>query len=132
MQKVVVRYLDGRVVRGHTANFNPAAASFLLDPADTSASRDKVVVEVKQIKALFFVRNFQGNPKHRDKKTYRDGSGYQGRKVTVTFSDGEVFVGSTLSRDPHQLGFFVFPADPESNTIKAFVPNAAVKNVAVQ
>jgi hypothetical protein len=44
-----------------------------------------------------------------------------GRKVKVTFSDGETIVGYTPGYAPGRKTFFVFPADPETNNDKIFV-----------
>jgi hypothetical protein len=49
--------------------------------------------------------------------------------VEVTFKDGEVLVGSTLGYDPNRQGFFVFPADPKGNNIRAYVVSSAVVKV---
>ena len=81
------------------------------------------------LKAVFFVRDFGGNRARRDKSEFVGGQSYKGRKVKVQFSDGEVMMGYTPNYDSSLLGFFVFPADPESNAIKVFTINSSVKSV---
>jgi len=44
-----------------------------------------------------------------------------GRKVKITFSDGEVMYGIIHGYTPHMKGFFIFPADKESNNKRVFV-----------
>jgi hypothetical protein len=44
-----------------------------------------------------------------------------GPKVKITFSDGEVMYGTIRGYTPHMKGFFIFPADKESNNQRAFV-----------
>ena len=85
-------------------------------------------VSVKELKAVFFVKDFVGNEAYNEIKHFAEGQQYSGRKVEVTFTDGEVLVGSTIGYDPSRLGFFVTPVDPQSNNLRVFVISAAVKN----
>ncbi len=128
-QKLVVHYSNGTVIRGTTNNFGPASAFFMLLPQDAPQGTKPLMVELRSLKAIFFVRDFWGNPQHEDKKYFMPRQPYQGRKVKVTFADGEVLLGATPNYDPHGLGFFVFSADPQSNTIKTFAVNSAVRAV---
>jgi len=52
-----------------------------------------------------------------------------GRKVKVTFIDGEVLVGSTLGYDPKRQGFFIFPANPKSNDIRIYLVSSFLEKV---
>jgi hypothetical protein len=47
----------------------------------------------------------------------------------VTFHDGEVLVGSTISYRYEGTGFFVQPADPRSNNQRVFVILSAIQHV---
>jgi len=84
---------------------------------------------LKELKALFFVKDFAGNPQYDERKKYLEGEKPTGRRVEVTFKDGETLVGSTLGYDPSRPGFFLFPADPKSNNIRVFAVSPFVKNV---
>jgi hypothetical protein len=126
--KVVARYLNGQVLKGFTQDFLPNKDRFHLHPLDKS-SGDSVEVLTKDLKAIFFVHDFAGNPQYDERKKYMDTEKPQGRKVEVTFVDGEILVGSTLGYDPKRPGFFLFPVDPKSNNIRVFAISPAVKNV---
>jgi len=126
--KVVVRYLNGKVLKGFTQDFLPNKDRFHLHPTDKS-SGESLEVLTKDLKAIFFVRDFAGNPQYNERKEYMESEKPQGRKVEVTFVDGEILVGSTLGYDPKRPGFFLFPADPKSNNIRVFAISPAVKNV---
>ncbi len=126
--KVVVRYIDGRVVKGMTQDFFPNKDRFHLR-SDTTASEEPAEVLIRDLKAVFFVKDFDGNPGYNERKEYSNGDKAQGRKVEIVFVDGEKLVGSTLGYDPNRLGFFLFPVDPESNNMRVFAVTAAVKNV---
>jgi len=126
--KVVVRYSNGRVIKGFTQDFFPNKDRFHLFPAD-NPSGEPIEVLVSDLKAVFMVRDFVGNPQYTERKKYIEGEKVSGRKVEVTFRDGEVLVGSTLGYDPKRQGFFLFPTDPESNNIRVYAVSSSVKNV---
>jgi len=126
-QGIVVRYADGRLHKGYTTNFNPSAPSFVLYPA--GEDRLEVHVDLSHLKAVFFVRDLAGDPAHSDQPDFSPGRPYQGRKIRVVFNDGEEIMGWTADYDDRGNGFFVFPADPQSNTIKVFALCAAVRTV---
>ncbi len=52
-----------------------------------------------------------------------------GRKVRVLFTDGELLVGTTQGYDARRPGFFVFPADTESNNERIFVVRGAIQQI---
>jgi hypothetical protein len=127
--KIVVRYTDGRTMKGHTQDFAPNKPQFHLFPVVSGPSVEAVMVLVKELKAVFFVKDFQGNPEYNEQKQFAEGGRPSGRKVEVTFTDGEVLVGSTMGYDPQRPGFFLFPADPETNNLRVFVISAAVSKI---
>ncbi len=126
--KVVARYIDGKRVKGFSQDFFPHKDRFHIYPA-AKPSGEATEVIVKELKAVFFVKDFAGNPMHEERKEYKEGEKPQGRKVEVTFKDNEVLVGTTLGYDPSRPGFFIFPADPKSNNVRVFVVSTAVKKV---
>jgi hypothetical protein len=129
--KVVAHYLTGRIVKGFTQDFLPNKDRFHLHPSTKNPTEAGSPVEilVKDLKALFFVKDFTGNAQYVERKQYIEGEHPQGRKMELTFGDGEVIVGSTLGYDPNRPGFFVFPADPKSNNIRLFAVSTSVKKV---
>jgi hypothetical protein len=126
--KVVARYIDGRRVKGFSQDFFPNKDRFHVYPA-AKPSGEAVEVLVKELKAIFFVKDFAGNYMYDERKEYAQGEKPSGRKVEVAFKDGEVLVGSTLGYDPSRPGFFIFPADPKCNNIRVFAVSTAVKKV---
>ena len=126
--KIVVHYLNGEVIKGFTQDFFPNKPLFHLYPI-TGPTGEAIEVLMKDLKALFFVRDFNGNSQYAERKTYAEGENTLGRKLEVTFTDDELLVGSTLGYDPSRQGFFLFPADPESNNIRIFSITSSVKNI---
>jgi len=127
--KIVVRYRDGHLLKGTTSNFNPIGRTFILVPMDQDKHPDPIEVHVEKLKAVFFVRDFAGNPGRKERTTFEEHQTYAGREVEVVFKDGEKMIGSTPSYSPDMQGFFVFPVDTESNTLKVFAVNAGVSSV---
>lgn len=125
--KVVVRYRDGRIIKGNTLDFSPGKARFHLYPV--AAAGQAAEVAVSDLKAVFFVRDFAGNPTHEEQKAFQSDARSMGRKIEVTFYDGEVLLGTTVGYDPKRSGFFMLPADPESNNLKIFAVQTAVQAV---
>jgi hypothetical protein len=126
--KVVARYIDGKRVKGFSQDFFPNKDRFHVYPA-AKPSGEAVEVLLKELKAIFFVKDFAGNYMYNERKEYIQGEKPSGRKVEVTFKDGEVLVGTTLGYEPSRPGFFVFPADPKCNNIRVFAVTTAVKKV---
>jgi len=116
------------MVKGLSQDFFPNKDRFHVYPAD-KPSGEAVEIMVKELKAIFFVRDFVGNYQYDERKEYMQGDKPSGRKIEVTFADGEVLVGTTLGYDPKRPGFFLFPADPQSNNIRVFAVTTAVKKV---
>jgi len=100
-QKVIMRCLDGRIVRGFIGNFTISDEVVALE--DESAQSH--TFKVDQLKAIFFV------------KTYIEGG--------VPWEKGFFL---EPQKGP---GFFLIPVDHNSNNIKVFVVASSVWDVTV-
>ena len=127
--KVVVRYVDGQIIKGYTKDFLPTNPSFHVHPFDPATSMDAIEIFVRHLKAVFFVRDFLGDPNYQERKGFFEGAKIIGKVLEVTFKDGELIVGSSLSYDPERAGFFFSPADPKGNNLGVFVVSQAVSKV---
>jgi len=127
--KIVMRFADGRVLKGYTEDFIPDSPTFHFTKKDPKISGEPLEVLVEDLKGIFFVRDFQGNPKSREPQKIPEGMKLIGRKIEVTFKDKEVMVGSTLDYNPQRKGFFLFPINRHSNNNMIFVVSRAVLNV---
>jgi hypothetical protein len=124
---VVAHFVDGRVVKGTTHDFAAQKPIFHLAVWGDPKAR-AVAIPVGALKALFFVRTFEGDPHHVDDRDIDSARG-QGRKVVVTFTDGELLCGFTAGYSKDKPGFFVIPVDKEGNNARVFVVTEAVKKV---
>jgi hypothetical protein len=127
LNKVVVAYLDGRRSQGCVYDFSPLKETFRLVSESGLLQQKGSEVELRDLKAVFFVKDFGGNSKYKESKKVEEGK--PGRKIEVTFSDGEKVVGTTQAYNPKSKGFFVFPADAKSNSLRIFVVNWNVRDV---
>ena len=125
--KVVARYCDGRIVKGTTLNFDPKRASFLLEGADSTAGAEPLEVRFDDLKAVFFVRDLIGDSQYNEQKSFEKPP--TGRRLAVTFADGEQLIGASLTYDPAREGFFLFPADTRSNNERIYVVRRSVAKV---
>ena len=126
-QKIVARYTDGQLLKGYTPDFHGSKSQFSVWPARESASHEQVVVPLARLKAVFFVREFGGDPDYIEQKVFE--SAGHGRRIEVTLLDGEVLVGTTLNYGAGGTGFFIVPADPRANNQRVFVVASAIRQV---
>ena len=127
-RKVVARYADGRLVKGYTFDFGPSQRRFHIFE-QPFADGPSVTVVVSELKAVFFVRDLVGNPARQDAQKFPAGGGLSGPHVEVRFRDGEVMVGAADSPMEDPTGFFLVPADPESNNLRVYVVATATRAV---
>ena len=126
--KIIARFRNGRMKKGYSQDFFPKKPVFHLSKDARGTSREPEEVHVNELKAVFFVKDFVGNPDYEEQKRFVEGDRPSGRKVEVIFADGEVMQGSVLGYNPKQPGFFLFLVDPRGNNTRVFVVNDAVKN----
>lgn len=124
--KVVARFADGHVLKGTVQDFAPSRTVFHLIPGEPGAVPVKVSVD--SLKALFFVKDFVGDPKREDRVDLDDCRD-QGRRLIVHFADGEKIAGTTTAFAPDHPGFFIVPADREGNNERIYVVRSAVRRV---
>ena len=121
--QVVIKYKNGTLSKGKTSDFFPNKNEFHLE--DISGEINKILVE--DLKAIFFVKSFDGNKNHKD--NYNDEIAAGGRKVRVSFVDGETVIGYTLGYSPDRPGFYLSPADLKSNNERIFIVKSATKHI---
>jgi hypothetical protein len=124
--RVVVHYRDGNLIKGTTADFFPARDVFHVAPEGGGPA---VAVRYGDLKALFFVRELDGSPEPAPRNEFVPDKPVIGRKIRVLFEDGEVMIGTTQGYQPGRPGFFVIPANPQTNTERCFVIAAATREV---
>jgi hypothetical protein len=128
LNRVVAHLTSGKLVKGTTQDFFPNRPRFHIQPADGGAA---IELRCRELKAVFFVREFAGNASRRDLRGFlrSPGETAQGKKIAVRFKDGELLCGYSLSYLPDREGFFMFPSDSGSNNLRIYVIIAATLEV---
>jgi hypothetical protein len=126
-KRIVVRFIDGKLLRGYSNNFHPDASHLHLCAEINCTADERLFVPIARLKALFFVRDLTGNAEHVDSNSFDHTP--RARKLEVTFRDGEVMAGSTLNYKPNGQGFFLTPANSRGNNERVFVVLAAVRHL---
>jgi hypothetical protein len=129
--RIVAHFKDGLLLKGYTQDFIAQKESFTV----ASAYERTHVTEVKttDLKALFFVKTFEGNKDYVEKKTFDDfdAFGLRGLKIKIKFSDGEMIRGMSFDYSKHYRGFFLIPVDSMSNNEMIYVVSSSLVDIAV-
>jgi hypothetical protein len=126
--KVVAHYVNGTLLRGTTRDFFVKRDMLHVQPLDNT---DSVPVRYENLKALFFVKDFEGDPRRQDLRGFiqKKWLPEYGRKIAVRFKDGELLCGFATSYSADREGFFISPADHGSNNERIYVVRAATQAV---
>jgi hypothetical protein len=135
-QKVILRFIDGKMLKGYIRDLKIAEEYLYLE----DESSHQLKVRLKELKAIFYVKKFEGERGHQEKKAaagIRPGA----KRVFVKFKDGETIMGNMESDIPWQEGrffesmkekaFTIIPVDEGSNNTRILVVTTAVKDVAM-
>jgi hypothetical protein len=137
--KIVARFRDGRLVKGVVRDFSIESDTVILNDQKTNKESS---IPLEQLKAIFFVKNFEGSSAYVEKKVFGIRKNL-GRKVFVKFIDKESLVGfiegaipwdkgfSLAKLGKKAKGFFLTPVDGDSNNEKVFVVGSAIDNVTI-
>ena len=117
--------IDGKRPHGNPLDWPTGRCRELRSMADAEG----IEVPLTDLKAVFFVRSFEGDPGHDESKDLYQPRPPATRKVSVRFQDGEELVGHTRQLDRHRTGLFFTPLDPRSNNLRVFAPFAALAGV---
>jgi hypothetical protein len=127
LSKIVVGFLNGDRIKGHVYDFSALEESFNLLPQEDPLQGQEMKIAMSDLKAVFFVWEFAGNPQYHDSLHTHVPS--DGRTIEVTFADGEKIVGRTEGYNAQRIGFFLYPADPKGNNIRIFVVTRNTRQV---
>jgi hypothetical protein len=131
-QQLVLKYQNGAIIKGWVDNFNPDREIFFLHPLKEYSDQEKLDIKLKDLKAVYFVKDFVGNAEYQKVRSFE---GYEWsisptqRPVIVYFNDGEKLFGTTYSYNANKIGFFVYPIGSADNNIRIFVIIDATEKV---
>jgi len=118
--RVVAHFLDGSILKGTTQDFVPTRPHLHVVPVDGGTGRRVLQTELK---ALFFVKNLDGDPYRVDVPAFTGGpvENAYGKKIAVRFPDGELICGYSLAYNSAKPGFFMATMEPRGNNERIYV-----------
>ncbi len=141
--KVVAHLRGGEILKGFTDSLPNGDVDALLseDPFSLPAkitlqsleSKKPVSVSIKSLKALFFVKTFEGSKVYKEIKFFHAHPPIEGLWVSVKFDDNEATEG-IVHNSLHYLvepGFFLKPPDPQSNNQAVYVVKESLEEFRV-
>jgi len=130
-KKVVVKYKDGKIIKGWVEDFRSDRESFILYPLIEYSEEERLEIKFSSLKAVFFIKDFAGNKDYKNVRTFDVDTKVtpSQRKIVVLFKDGENLYGTSHSYGPNRKGFFVYPIDPKDNNERIFVLHSAVESI---
>lgn len=134
-RRVIVRFADGTTLRGYSTveDVQELKSHSLEKFSIRNMAGDTEDVEVSGLKAIFFVKTFEGTQDYSEFKVFTHQPSGRGVWVRVHFLDGEVMEGIA----PNALGTFasrVFsltPPDPQSNNQTVIVSKSCLKEMQI-
>jgi hypothetical protein len=131
--KVVAHLRDGKLIKGYTDIVAPDTLEELLQqgpfplpeqvPLRTTGARQARAIDLESLKALFFVKSFEGRDQYQELKFFDAHPPVLGLWVRIKYFDGEASEG-VVHNSLHYLmnpGFFLKPPDPHSNNKLIYV-----------
>lgn len=90
-------------------------------------------IPIESTKAVFYVKDFDGDQQHKNLRFYRGAPIVHGVWIRLEFTDGEIMEGLVHNTirflvDP---GFFILPTDPYSNNRLVYVVKSSLKECRV-
>ncbi len=136
-ERVVARFKASKLVKGYLKSFSDDSGAVIVE--DTK-SRAEHSIPVEDLKAVFFVKSFEGSSLYRERKIYGIRENI-GRKVYLKFYDGESLVGfleekvppekilNLTKPDPNTKGFYMIPVDADCNNNRVFAVWNSIKDM---
>ncbi len=129
--RIVIRFRDGRLLKGYTNDFTPLKDTFHLTSVQHDDKGKVYNINASDLKAVFFVKTFEGNRAYIEKKRFEevDTTHLKGRKIKIEFLDGEIMRGISPGYSRGRKGFFIIPVDPQANNEKIYVISSSLRQI---
>ena len=128
LQKVIVRTRDGDVRRGF-GDPRRMETTFRLINAEGKEER----FELQNLKAVFVVREFEGDPQYKSVQWLGKQKGSAAVWARLRFFDGEEMEGRIQNNLGliYSAGFFLWPSDENSNNQCAYILKSALREFTI-
>ncbi len=136
-EKVVIHLKDRTLKKGYLKSLDEEAEVVEIERTDGLLQG----FHFDDIKAVFFVKDFEGKKHYREKKGFSSRPEEDLKRVYIKFFDKEALWGYIQGPLPWQKGFyldgkktkglFVYPVDQNSNNEKVYVVLSSVEDLVV-
>lgn len=142
-QKIIVHTCSGEIFKGNievSGDVDPAASfhdcegvALRTITVRSLGSKTTLDIPMRNIKSVFFVKSFRGDPGRKDVRFYSNGPEVGKLWVEITLKDSEVIEGLIENSVLHLLGdgLVVKPTDMGSNNLLVYVNKAAIDSFRV-
>ncbi len=129
-KRVIVRKMDKETLRGYVnpqTYLKPDGVELL------TLTGQVVFLPYRDVKSVYFVRDFEGDRNHLERKVFTSRPKLDGLWLRMKFKDNEVLDGIL----PNNLllltekGFTVVPPDPFANNQRIYVPKSSLLELTV-
>ena len=128
MEKVIIEDKDGRIFEGYTDNFSPIIPFFHIFQMIGTSTYTHTKVYFDGLKLISFVHGHTDIPFNSDNEHLPIHRISSGRKIEITFHDGEVMIGTWTECPLNNHGFFLL-TDGNNTAKKVFVCNASIRKI---
>jgi hypothetical protein len=96
-------------------------------------SNEPVQVALSDIKAVFFVKSFRGDPKRKNLRFYTNGPSVGAIWAEIRFNDNEIIEATIDNSAEHLMGegVLLHPSDAGSNNLLVYVNKSAISSYRV-
>ncbi len=116
-EPAVLHYANGNVMKCYVVKAEQERKALLVTTDDGICHK----IRNRDLKALFYVKDFIGNDRHVENRRFPEGFQTTGAKVGVKFTDGERIVGVSHDYSDDSIGFHLVPADGRSNNRRIYL-----------
>lgn len=141
--KVVVHLITGEIKKGYIAGVDKDHLDRFLSTLSGAANgafqvrvqgaKEPLAIQPRDIKAIFVVKSFQGDPKRNALRFYSNGPAVGNIWVEIQFKDNEIVEGLIENSIQHLIGegFLLVPSDLGSNNLSIYVNKGAIASYRV-
>jgi hypothetical protein len=128
LNKVIIRTRKGKTVSGFTRDVGISEQVKIM----TRQGKEEVFI-LGDLKAIFFVKDFQGNPQYEEVKFLSQQPPTEKLWVRAVFFDGEVSEGAVKNNGEllNSQGFYLSPSDHDTNNEMVYIPKSALKELTI-
>jgi len=128
LPKLIVRTRSGEVIPGFSKQERIKNKVKII----TRKGKERVF-DLEDLKALFFVKDFRGNPKYEEIKFFNKQQVSSMIWVRVQFFDDEILEGKIQNNLDllDSPGFYLWPSDQDTNNESVYVVKSSLKNFTI-